>query len=330
MTLPVSGAISFNNINVELGQSGTTQASLGQASYRALAGVPSGQISMSNFYGKANQFAFTISSNQTNLNLASYATSVGWNGSSAVVATIGSGVWIYSTSTGTPALTTGSFPGGLTIVNNGFIAGKGGNGWGYTDTGSNGGIAISLGTSVTINNTNGSAYIGGGGGGGGSKYYVDSGDIYVCGGGGGAGGGNGGTGGEARAGGAGSTTPNTAGANGTYYGNGTAHGRGGGAGGGGGAFDGPGGGGGLIFPGVGGAGGNSDYNAVGGNGGNANAGGGNGTTGGAGGGGGWGASGGVSGRPGGGPGSGGRAVALNGYSVTWVAGNTSRVYGAVS
>lgn len=54
MTLPVSGAISFNAINVELGVAGTTTASLNQASYRALAGVPSGAISLSNFYGKSN------------------------------------------------------------------------------------------------------------------------------------------------------------------------------------------------------------------------------------------------------------------------------------
>lgn len=129
MTLPVSGAISFNNINVELGVSGTTQASLGQSSYRTLAGVASGTISMSNFYGKSNQFAFTISSNQTNANLASLATAAGWNGSSKVVATIASGVYISSNSTGTPALTVnGSFPGGVELINNGYIIGRGGNG----------------------------------------------------------------------------------------------------------------------------------------------------------------------------------------------------------
>lgn len=54
MTLPSSGPISFNAINVELGQAGTTTASLGQASYRALAGVASGAISLSNFYGKSS------------------------------------------------------------------------------------------------------------------------------------------------------------------------------------------------------------------------------------------------------------------------------------
>lgn len=54
MTLPVSGAISFNAINVELGVAGTTTANINQASYRNLAGVPSGAISLSNFYGKSN------------------------------------------------------------------------------------------------------------------------------------------------------------------------------------------------------------------------------------------------------------------------------------
>lgn len=59
MTLPASGAISFNNINVELGQPGTTTANINQSSYRTLAGVPSGTISLSNFYGKSNALAIT-------------------------------------------------------------------------------------------------------------------------------------------------------------------------------------------------------------------------------------------------------------------------------
>lgn len=54
MALQGSGAISINNINVELGKAGTTQSSLGQTDFRTLAGVPSGAISMSNFYGKSN------------------------------------------------------------------------------------------------------------------------------------------------------------------------------------------------------------------------------------------------------------------------------------
>lgn len=204
MTLPASGAISFNNINVELGVAGTTQASLGQTSYRNLAGVASGQISMSNFYGKANQFAFTISSNQTNANLASLATAAGWNGSSKLVATIGSGVYISSNSTGTPGLTVnGSFPNGVSLVNNGFIVGMGGaggkgggnGGAGYATNavaGSSGGLALSVSSAVSITNNGTIGGGGGGGGGGGSQlavYYSDKSNTFYTNLGGGGGGG---------------------------------------------------------------------------------------------------------------------------------------------
>ncbi len=203
MALPVSGAISFNDINVELGVSGTTQASLNQASYRTLAGVPSGAISMSDFYGKANQFAFTISSNQTNANLRTLAVNAGWNQSSKVVATINSGVFCSSNSTGTPGLTiNGSFPGGVELINNGTIAGMGGNGGkGASPTvsggpgaiaGSAGGLALSVSTAVTINNAGTIAGGGGGGGGGGAGAQFNCAGNYqlyaMLGGGGGGGG----------------------------------------------------------------------------------------------------------------------------------------------
>src|SRR5574343_18056 len=58
MTLPASGTITFNNVNVELGVSGTTTRSLNDAAVRSLAGVPSGAISMSNLHGKS-YLAFT-------------------------------------------------------------------------------------------------------------------------------------------------------------------------------------------------------------------------------------------------------------------------------
>lgn len=193
MTLPASGPISFNAINVELGVAGTTQASLGQTSYRNLAGVASGQISMSNFYGKANQFAFTISSNQTAANLATLATAAGWNGSSQLIATIGSGVYLSSNSTGTPGLTvSGSFPGGVSLINNGYIIGMGGAGGrgGGTNAGaagSTGGLALSVSSAISITN-NGTIGGGGGGGGGGQSRYLNFyGNNYWGGGGGGGG-----------------------------------------------------------------------------------------------------------------------------------------------
>jgi len=52
MTLPASGAISLNNVNVELGLSGTASISMNDANVRSLFAVPSGQISMSNGYSK--------------------------------------------------------------------------------------------------------------------------------------------------------------------------------------------------------------------------------------------------------------------------------------
>lgn len=57
MTLP-AGQISLGEVNVELGLSATTLISLNQASVRTLAGVPSGQIAMSNLQGKSNAAFF--------------------------------------------------------------------------------------------------------------------------------------------------------------------------------------------------------------------------------------------------------------------------------
>ena len=199
MPLPVSGAISFNDINVELGVAGTTQASLNQASYRTLAGVPSGAISMSNFYGKANQFAFTISSNQTNANLRTLAVNAGWNQSSKVVATISGGVYISSNGTGTPALTvSGSFPGGVELINNGFIIGMGGSGGAGRSiigtsgfggaAGNGGGLALSVSSAISINNAGTIGGGGGGGGGGRAGYDVGNKQQWSVGAGGGGGG----------------------------------------------------------------------------------------------------------------------------------------------
>lgn len=188
MTLPVSGAISLNQVNVELGLAGTTLISMNQASVRTLAGVPSGAISMQNLQGKANQFNLTISTNTLNANLRSLAVAAGWNQSSKVVATINAGIWVYSNSTGTPALTVnGSFPGGVELINNGNIIGMGGNGNNGTsdsDTaGFAGGTALSVSSAVSI--TNNSNIGGGGGGGNGGGGSSDQYGTYVGGGGGG-------------------------------------------------------------------------------------------------------------------------------------------------
>lgn len=199
MALPSSGAISLNDVNVELGNSGTAQISMNDAAVRGLFGVASGQISMSDGYGKSNQFEFSITSNTNDANLRTLAVSAGWNQSSKVVATINSGVYISSSSTGSAALTIdGSWPGGVELNNNGIIAGRGGNGgvsggWngGYPTNGSpgsSGGGALSVSSSVTIYNNN--IIAGGGGGGGGGGHAGFSG--YECGGTSSGGGGGGG------------------------------------------------------------------------------------------------------------------------------------------
>ena len=54
MALPSSGAISLNNVNVELGNSGTANINMGSAAVRDLFGVASGAIDMADGYGKAN------------------------------------------------------------------------------------------------------------------------------------------------------------------------------------------------------------------------------------------------------------------------------------
>jgi hypothetical protein len=349
MALP-TGTITFKDINTELLLSPTAQISLNDTLVRTVFGQASGAIDMNTGRGKTYRPAvsYIFSSNTTNASLNVSSISGYIAGLSDIVITINSGIWVYSTDTGTPALT---LSGGITgdtvkIVNNGYIAGKGATGTvaapNAAGNGASGGPALSLSCNTTIDNTNASAYIGGGGGGGGAPPNAGNG-----GGGGGAGGGDGGgTGGNNSGNGAGGAGggPGQAGSlgGGAYGGGGGGAGGGGGIGGGGGSkntgytfYGSGGGGGGRIFPGTGGTGANNG-NQAGGDGGSANGGGGLGlgpsqgyANGGAGGGGGWGASGGgtVGGYQGG---SGGNAVTLNGYTVTWVSGDTTRVYGSVA
>lgn len=192
MPLPTTGPLSLSQVNTELGRPATATISLGEAAVRALAGVPSGPIGKASLRGKANAFGHTITANQLHLNLRTYLLGQGWNGTTAVQVTIAPGVYIWSDNTSVPALDMGgAFPGGLTLINNGFIMGKGGKGGDFntvtniTTNGSAGGPAISLTGPITIDNTNG--YIGGGGGGGAASFEFTQGA-----GGGGAGGGEGG------------------------------------------------------------------------------------------------------------------------------------------
>ena len=344
MAIKASGSLAMSEIVVEFADTAPYQLS---EFYRGGAKVPnssqnsniptSGAIRLGNFYNAVRRLTatqiYSTNTTQTTLNvstLAGYAAGI-----TDITITVNSGVYVYSTDTATPALTiTGATAGDtVTLVNNGFIIGKGGAG--TRSTGGAAGPALSLGYNVSITNN---SYIAGGGGGGGS------GGVFGASGGGGAGGGEGrnasagttivggapgsvGNVGDVyasvlggpepayRFGGSGASggriLPGTGGTGGPGgFGTGNNFGGAGGAGGGGGGYlaagsfgDGTGNGG------AGGSSNNAGSNASG----NAGAGGG---------GGGWGAAGGTSG------GAGGKAIALNGYAVTYNV--TGTIYGAVS
>jgi hypothetical protein len=177
MALPASGQISLSQVNTELGNTATALITMGSAAVRGLFGVASGQIAMSNGYGKSNQFSFSITTTQTDANLRTLAVSAGWDQSSAVQATINSGVSINGSvaANSTAALTIdGSWPGGVTLINNGSIVGRGGNGStsgpGINPqvAGTAGGRALLVSVAVTLQN-NGTIAGGGGGGGAGAN-----------------------------------------------------------------------------------------------------------------------------------------------------------------
>ncbi len=160
---------------------------------------------MSGFYGFTNAFTFTISGggaainglqNVQEANLATLATAAGWNGSDAVIATLSAGVWLWSDSTSTPGLLVPSnIPAGSSLINNGNIIARGGDG------GNDGGFALRIQSADFSVINNAGAFIAGGGGGGGFRT-TNLGRGWSVGGGGGAGGGRG-SNGSGAAGGAG-------------------------------------------------------------------------------------------------------------------------------
>jgi len=155
----------------------------------------SGQIALSNFHNyQVPTFDVFVTSTTTNLNLRNYAILSGWNQTQPLRVTINSGVYVFATDTTSPAITiTGTYPGGITLINYGIImgcGGRGGNGGTIFSNGIDGGPAIEYNNiSQTLIIQNYYYILGGGGGGAGSIYSNNS---EGPGGGGGAGGGRGG------------------------------------------------------------------------------------------------------------------------------------------
>lgn len=176
------------SVNVELGQSPTAFISMNDANARVLAGIPSGTISMSDFYGKSYHITvnLTISVNTSNYNLFVAAGSP--VAPATVTVTINSGVYVYGTSAANYAFDTGTgWAAGttITIINNGFIIGSAGNGALETATssfngynGNPGGPALRAQYPVSVTNNNTIAG-GGGGGGSGGNWNSASGGGWV-------------------------------------------------------------------------------------------------------------------------------------------------------
>jgi len=212
---PVSlgGATAGQSINLENAQPATSLVTLNDTPVRSLAGVttPASTIIMpTDFWGKSNVFAFTLAAG-TDVNLRTQALAAGWPGSGAVQATINPGTTIQASSTSAYALTiNGSWPGGVTLINNGEVKGRGGNGGNGGNSpapgntpgiaGLIGGPALLVSSAATINNASGAIRGGGGGGGGGGAARRAVRNLTNAAGGGGGGGigvATGGTGGTA-------------------------------------------------------------------------------------------------------------------------------------
>jgi len=140
--------------------------------------------------GAGGPFLFfrTLTTNQTDYNLYNAMIADGWNGQTPVLVdlTINGGVVIGASSNSVAAFTIASIPVGssITIRNNGFIVGRGGQGVGkgwptntdYNLTApsyANGGTAFSTTFAVSIDNLNGTVGGGGGGGGAGGAISAD-------------------------------------------------------------------------------------------------------------------------------------------------------------
>jgi hypothetical protein len=159
MALPSAGSsISLQQVNVELGNTGTDAINMGSSAVRTLFDDASGAISMSDGFGKSSELGLTASAaSSANLKtLFDNASAGSWAGSTAKRYTINSGTTMGIITA--PA----SMGGTLIIAHSGAIQGVGG-----TANGGAGATAMTIqSANITINMASGSTISGGGGGGG--------------------------------------------------------------------------------------------------------------------------------------------------------------------
>jgi hypothetical protein len=210
--ISLAGSVDGESVALELGRAPFDEITLNDTDVRTLLAVPAGTIGMQVAYAKSRVLSrnITLTNNQLEFVLAPNIISGYTAGTTAVTLTINSGVYVYSDNTGRAGLTVTGFAAGdtVSIVNNGYIIGKGGDG-GYvgatnaqsdsfgigtydpTKLGLPGGPALKINNDVTITNN---SYIAGGGGGGAAGFWNRNSSGIPTGGtgGGGAGGGRGG------------------------------------------------------------------------------------------------------------------------------------------
>ena len=172
MALPDAGnSISLQQVNVELGNTGTDAINMGGSAVRGLFGIGSGAIDMSDGFGKSSEIGITASAaSSANLKtLFDNNTGGSWAADEAKRYTVGA-------STVMGIVTAPANMGGTLIID---LAGKF-QGTSGSSPGGNGGNAMTVSSAnITINMASGS-FISGGGGGGGNGGTGGGGTSYGC------------------------------------------------------------------------------------------------------------------------------------------------------
>lgn len=91
MSLPANGVITFSDISVELGNAATASVNLNAPDVRTLFGIPTGDIRMSDGYGKTNMWTFVNSSSVRGSNTVTIPSGYAANDLMVLVISTGSG-----------------------------------------------------------------------------------------------------------------------------------------------------------------------------------------------------------------------------------------------